>query len=164
MTNNTDQEIYNVQNPAIGSAILWRFICGFYQCESKSAPFPLLFIVLPIIFREDLCSVIISTKKGSGLSKVSEKLFSARSNDKLFSIHRTALYMRELTLQSFNIGIAANLFSIDVDTAYVFPLTQTKRSNLSRDTNKLLSAAEKLGAWCAELSLLEICNMLKVRF
>ena len=164
MTNNIDQEIYNVQNPAIGSAVLWRFICGFYQAENKSSPFPLLFIVLPIIFHEDLCSVINSTQKGKGLNKVSEKLFSTRSNDKLFSIHRTALHMRELTLQSFNIGMAANLFSMDINTAYVFPLTQTKRSNLSRDTNKLLSAAEKLGIWCAELSLLEICNILKVRF
>lgn len=164
MANNFDEEIYNVQNPAIGSSILWRFICGFYKAENKSAPFPLLFIVLPIIFHEDLCFVINSTQKGKGLSKVSEKLFSTRANDKLFFINNTAINMRELTLQSFNIGMAANLFSMDFNTAYVFPLTQTKRSNLSHDTNKLLNAADKLGTWCAELSLLEICNMLKVRF
>ena len=36
--------------------------------------------------------------------------------------------------------------------------------NISDSTKVLLDAAEKLGGWCAELSLLEVCNWLKVRF
>lgn len=71
--NSIDREVYYVQNPAIGATILWRFICGYYAKENKGVPFPLLFIVLPIIFRADLCMVIQSTQKGKGLSKVSEK-------------------------------------------------------------------------------------------
>lgn len=159
-----DREISNVQNPAIGAAILWRFVCGYYKCNHNSVPFPLLFIVLPIVFREDLCTVIKSTQQASGFSKVSEKLFKGFSNDQLLSINNAALSMRELTLQSFNIGMAANLYSMDFDTAYVFPLRQTNRSGLSSSTRKLLNASEKMGGWCAELSLLEICNLLKVRF
>lgn len=164
METGIDDVIYNVQNPAIGATILWRFICGFYQTNSNEVPFPLLFVVMPMIFREDLCEVINSTQKAKGLSKVSEKLFSKRSNDKLFSVNDVSIKMRPLTLQAFNIGVATNLFSMDYNTAHVFPLTQTKRTNLSKETNKLLNAAEKLGLWCSELSLVEICNMLKVRF
>ena len=126
-----DREISNVQNPAIGAAILWRFVYGYYKRDYKSVPFPLLFVVLPIVFREDLCIVINSTQQASGFSKVSEKLFKGFSNDRLLSVNNAALSMRELTLQSFNIGMAANLYSMDFDTAYVFPLRQTNRSGLS---------------------------------
>lgn len=47
--NNIDREVYYVQNPAIGAAVLWKFIYGYYLKENKMIPFPLLFIVLPII-------------------------------------------------------------------------------------------------------------------
>ena len=75
MQNDLSRDIYLVQNPAIGAAILWRFVCGYYACENKPVPFPLLFIVLPVVFREDMCTVIKSTQKRKGLSKVSERLF-----------------------------------------------------------------------------------------
>ena len=64
--------------------------------------------------------------------------------------------MRKLTLMSFNMGMAANLYSMDFDTAYVFPLQQSNRSELSFSTRKPLRASEKMGRWCVELSLLEI--------
>lgn len=78
--NNIDREVYYVQNPAIGAAVLWKFIYGYYLKENKMIPFPLLFIVLPIILREDLCTAIKSTQKKKGLSKVSEKLFKDKKN------------------------------------------------------------------------------------
>ena len=68
---NQDLDVMYVQNPALGAALLWRFTCGYYSNENRSVPFPLLFVVLPIVFRQDLCSVIKSTQRASGLSKVS---------------------------------------------------------------------------------------------
>lgn len=162
--NNIDREVYYVQNPAIGAAVLWQFICGYYSKESKAVPFPLLFVVLPIIFREDLCTIIKTTQKGKGLSKVSEKLFKEKKNDDLYTINNTAIALRPLTMDSFNIGVSAKLFTMDISTATVFPLTQVKKSGLATPTKRLLDAAEKLGIWCEELSLLEICEWLKVRF
>ena len=164
MQSNLVKEIYNVQNPALGSVILWRFVCGYYAHGSKPAPFPLLFVVLPVIFREDLCTVIRSTQKGKGLSKVSEKLFKGKKKDNLYSINNTAIVHRQLTLDSFTIGVSAKLFSLEKSTALVYPLVQTKVTNISDSTKVLLDAAEKLGGWCADLSLLEVCNWLKVRF
>lgn len=162
--NKINREVYYVQNPAIGAAILWQFVNGYYDKENKAVPFPLLFIVLPIVFRRDLCEIIYSTRKGKGLSKVSEKLFNDKKNDNLYTINNSAIELRSLTLDSFNIGTSARLFALDTSTATVLPLTRTKKSGLSRSIKKLLDAAEKLGAWCSELSLLEICEWLKVRF
>lgn len=164
LVDNLNREIYLVQNPSIGAAILWRFICGYYSKEQKPAPFPLLFIVLPIIFRQDLCDVIKSTQKRSGLSKVSEKLFSDRKNDQLYYVHNTAEQQKQISLTSVNIGISAKLFVIDIKSALVFPLTQSNKTGLSQSTKNLLNAAEKLGLWCADLTLHEISTLMKVRF
>ena len=158
------KEIYNVQNPAIGATILWRFVCGYYAYDNAPVPLPLLFVVLPVIFREDLCAVIKSTQRGKGLSKVSEKLFKDKKKDELYSISNIAVMLRPLTLDAFVIGVSTKLFSLEKETALVYPLVQTKASGISDATKVLLEAAEKLGSWCAELSLFEVCNWLKVRF
>ena len=102
--NSIDREVYYVQNPAMGATILWRFICGYYAKENKGVPFPLLFIVLPIIFRADLCTVIQSTQKGKGLSKVSEKLFTAKKKDDLYTVNNTAIAMRHTLAASMQAG------------------------------------------------------------
>ena len=164
MHNKLSKDIYLVQNPAIGAAILWRFVCGYYAHDNKPVPFPLLFIVLPVIFREDLCAVIKSTQKGKGLSRVSERLFKDKKKDNLYCINNTAIALRPLTLDAFSIGVSAKLFSLEKATACVYPLVRTKVSNTSSATKELLNSAEKLGGWCAELSLLEVANWLKVRF
>lgn len=160
-----DRDVIYVQNPAIGAVLLWRFICGYYTKENRPAPFPLLFVVLPIVFRQDLCAVIRSTQKASGLSKVSEKLFKNRENDSIHFVNNTAIQMRPLTLEAFNIAVEANLISMIAERATVFPLTTSHGRYTARgDSKDMMGAAEKLGAWCSELTLLEIAKWLKVRF
>ena len=121
--NSQDLDVMYVQNPALGAVLLWRFTCGYYSNENRPVPFPLLFVVLPIVFRQDLCSVIKSTQRASGLSKVSEKLFSGKLNDSVHYINNTAIQIRELTLEAFNIAVEANLVSLSTENAAVFPLT-----------------------------------------
>jgi len=163
--NELNKEIYLVQNPAIGAAILWRFICGYYdnENESRQVPFPLLFIALPIIFREDLRNIISSTYKPSGLQKVSEKLFEKKQTDLLCSIQNSAEQYKEITLTSINIAVGSNLINISNETASVMPI-QTKTTQMPKSSENLLKQAEKLGIWCSTLSLHEISIMLKVRF
>ena len=163
MMNTMNKEVYYVQNPALGAVILWRFICGYYNKGKDFTPFPLLFIVLPIVFREDLREVIETTQKKSGLSKVSEKLFKGKSINELYTINNTAIDLRKLSLDSIRIGIACGLFNVNMETALVYPLIETNK-RLSAETNRILAASEKLGVWCSEMTLLEICNWLKVRF
>lgn len=160
-----DIDVKYVQNPAIGAALLWRFVCGHYQTENQPVPFPLLFIVLPITFRQDLCAVVKSTQKASGLSKVSEKLFESKENDSIHFVNNTAIQLRPLTLEAFNIAVETNLLSLIPETAMVFPVT-TKMSKYTPkgDARDMLSAAEKLGTWCAGLTIHEISKWLKVRF
>lgn len=160
-----DREIYLVQNPAIGAAILWRFVCGYYEAdnESRQVPLPLLFLVIPIIFRADLRDVIGSTNKSSGLQKVSEKLFAFKRADLFFSLQDSAEQYRDITLSAINIAIGAKLLSLSYKTALVMPI-QVKTSKMPKSSETLLKLAEKLGVWCSSLSLHEISTLLKVRF
>lgn len=160
-----NREIYLVQNPAIGAAILWRFVCGYYDndSESRQVPFPLLFVVLPIIFRADLRDVISSTYKSSGLQKVSEKLFAHKQADLFCSLQNSAEQYKEITLLAINIAVDAKLISLSCKTALVIPI-QAKTSKMPKSSENLLKQAEKLGAWCSTLSLHEISTLLKVRF
>lgn len=160
-----NKEVCLVQNPAIGAAILWRFTCGYYnnKNESRLVPFPLLFIVLPIIFREDLRNIITSTNKTSGLQKFSEKLFEKKQLDLLLGIQNSAVQYKETTLTAIKIAISAKLLSVFSDTALVIPL-QIRTSKMPKSSEKLLRQSEKLGVWCSSLSLHEISMMLKVRF
>jgi hypothetical protein len=162
--NSANREVYLVQNPSIGSAIIWRFICGYNSKNNEAVPFPLLFLVLPIIFRKDLCDVIYSTRKNSGLMKVSEKLFDGKDNDKMFAVHNTAEKYKELSLLSIRIGLSSKFFYVNMQTALVMPLTTTNKKGLDLSINHLLDASEKLGGWCADLTLHEISMLLKVRF
>jgi hypothetical protein len=160
-----DRDVMYVQNPAIGAAVLWHFVCGYYTKENRPVPFPLLFVVLPIVFRQDLCAAIKSTQKASGLSKVSQKLFKNRENDSIHFVNKTAIQMRDLTLEAFNIAVEANLVSLIAESANVFPLaTSVNKYTPKGDTKNIIAAAEKLGAWCSGLTILEIAKWLKVRF
>ena len=160
-----NREIYLVQNPAISATILWQFVCGYYYGteENKQVPFPLLFIVLPIVFREDLRTVINGTNKSSGLQKVSEKLFKDKRADLFCSIHDSAEQYKEITLTAINIAVGKGLFVVDIKTATVLPLLK-KGTKMPKSSEKLLKLGDKLGEWCSAMTLHEISQLLKVRF
>lgn len=161
---NLDKEIFFVQNPALGAAALWRFVIGYYSTANNPVPFPLLFVVLPITFRKELTDIINSTLTKSGLPKFSEKLFAQKSNNSLYTVSDMAINMRRLTLNAFTIGSATNLFYIDKASALVYPLYQSKTPKLKENAADVLKAAERLGIWCSQYSLNELCKWLKVRF
>lgn len=159
-----NREISNVQNPALGAAVIWRFTCGYYSEESKPVPFPLLFIVFPIILREELCDLITHTYQSKGLPKLSEKLFSNKQNDNLYSVNNVAMAQRGLTFDSIAIAATALLIDIDANSSKVYPIETKNAKDLNESSMKMIKAAEKLGVWCSRLTLQEICQLLKVRF
>ncbi|QWU13191.1 hypothetical protein SAMN04487895_11727 [Paenibacillus sophorae] len=163
---NLNREIQNVQNPVFGAFIIWNFVRGYYSNNSTLVPLPLLFIVLPIIFREDMSEVLSSTNKPSGLRYFANKFLSTKvlKNDLVSSIHISASNMKELSLQSIRIALYSSLISLDYEEALVFPVTTTERKQEHKSIIKLGKSSEKLGYWCSQLTLHEISQILKVRF
>ena len=80
-------EIDLIQNPAIGSIIIWKFLFG-YGTKLEHENFEILFIVLPIIFNHEMRSYIDSTRKTSGLIKVAEKMMKDKKIDIVYQIKK----------------------------------------------------------------------------
>ena len=162
------QETRHVQNPALGAVLLWRYALGWSEHNRIRAypALPLLFVVLPILLHQDTFDLLKSTKRPTGLHGFAEKFSSAssRKSDVLMGIHSRAASWRRLTWQSIQLGVRARLFSVSRSGATVIPLTKAQPSALPTSIRPLLANAEKLGEWCANLSMFEVATILKVQF
>lgn len=157
-----------VQNPALGAVLLWRFAAAYTEAHpvKESPVFQLNFIVLPIVLHRETCQIAEGTHQRSGLHAFVEKFsrLETGKSDLLLAIHSRAEILKSLTIESLQIGVRHNLVGILPGAGQVVPLTKAAPSAVPASIRHLLSAAEKLGVWCAPLSLFEISSALKVAF
>lgn len=160
------REAQNVQNPALGAALLWRFCCAYAQAHADGdpAPLPTLFLVLPVVLHQATAEQLRRTWPSSGLRAFAAKFGDSKvsKQDLLLQIHDRAMRWRHLTLQSIELAAAGRLIHI-TDEGDAVALSRTKARSMPDEVKKLLADAEKLGAWCGQLTLHEITTTLKVR-
>lgn len=160
------REAQNVQNPALGAAILWRFCCGYAAAHrTLDAPrLPVLFLVLPIVLHQATAELLQRTRTSSGLRAYAAKFGDAAvsKQDLLLQVHERAVRWRPLTLQSIELAAAGRLLQLS-EEGDVIPLSRTKARGLPDEVKQLLANAEKLGTWCGQLSLHEVTTTLKIR-
>ncbi|MCL6606132.1 MAG: DUF6521 family protein [Paenibacillus sp.] len=163
------KEVENIQNPALGATILWRFISSYYseKADDGGVPIPLLYIILSMIYHTETLEVILSTNKSSGLRMFADKFYVSKTSksDVLLSIHTRSLEFKELTTDSIRVGLASKLFGMISSEGKMFPLSKAPpKSGIPDSIKSMHKASEKLGDWCANLTLHEISTILKVRF
>lgn len=160
------REAQNVQNPALGAAILWRFCCSYVTTHptSGSPALPTLFMVLPIVLHQATAELLRHTRPSSGLRAFAAKFgdTTVAKQDLLLQIHDRSLRWRTLTLQSIELASAGHLIHL-TESGEVMPLSKTRARGLPDEVKQLMSDSEKLGAWCGPLTLHEITTTLKVR-
>ena len=162
-------EVNNMQNPALGAVLLWRFCVG-YESSSNTrnpAPLPVLFLVLPVLLHEETADMVKGTQAASGLRAFAEKFKGTQRgrSDLLLAIHERSLRSRPLTLSSLQLAVNSHLLTILTDTADVASLTQTEpRAAIPESIRPLLAAAHKMGGWLSDLTIYEISSVLKVSF
>ncbi len=162
------KETQNIQNPALGAGLLWPFACGFTESHRTSdrVPLQLLFLVLPVLYHKATGEFVKGTLKASGLRAFAAKFGESKASKQelLLAIHDRSIRFRPLTLQAIKIALGTRLISIQPDGT-VFALSQTKgASGIPADAKQMMKDAEKLGAWCSQLTLHEIATTLKLRF
>lgn len=162
------QEIRNVQNPALGAVLLWRFSIGYSNKHKTNdyPPIPILFLILPIMFHQETFELLKGTNRPSGLHGFADKFSKSRvgKSDVLLGIQARAMRWRELTLESLNVAIRTRLLTVSNSDASAIPISTTSPRRVPAPIKPLLSNSEKLGEWCSELSLFEIANILKIGF
>ena len=160
------REAQNIQNPALGAAILWRFSCGYVEAHPASDPprLPILFVVLPIVLHQVTADLLRRTRVSSGLRAFAAKFGESQvsKQDLLIQINDRAVRWRPLSLESIELASAGRLIKL-AETGEVIPLSRTNARGLSDDVKQLMADAEKLGAWCGQLTLHEVTTTLKVK-
>jgi len=157
------EEIHAMQNPALGATLLWRFVCGYSpKAAAKGTPIPLVFVVLPLVFHAKSEEALAGTQAGSGIRKLEQK-FEGRG-DTLLAIQPRMLSMRELSLRSLRIGLRAGLLTLVPSEAVLWPRSYSAPPVEGQAVASLLRSAEKLGAWCSDVSVFEVAGILKVEF
>ena len=159
-------EYDNVRNPMLGAYLLWNFVLGFFSEKNEGPPIEELFIVLPMTMKEDIAEQIKSTYKASGMRAMSDKFMKTDilKNDLISNLHNDIQKMKNITAISLGEAIKAGLISIEVENNTIFPLELKQRNRESASVLKMGKNAEKLGQWCAEMDLMQIEEILKVRF
>lgn len=164
-----NREVRAIQNPALGSTLIWRTASLYRKSHlmAASMPLPLAFLVLPILFHEQTAEMVRSTRIASGLDKLTDKFRSAEFSrtDLLLSVGPRAAQMRHLTWTAMRLGTLSNLFLIDTAEATVVATSDTPHvSGVPDSIRSMLTNAEKLGAWFAGMSIYEIGLRMQVKF
>lgn len=159
------REVENIQNPALGAAIIWRFCCGYVE-ESPTrepTPMPVVFLTLPILLHQATAEFLRSTHQQSGLRAFASKFGASKHNsqDLLLQLSERAVRWRTLSLESLELAVAGRLLAVSDDG--LVPLSVTPARGLPDRVKRLLTDAEKLGRWCGALTIHEIATTLKAR-
>lgn len=156
-------EVQAMQNPALGAALLWRFARGFSpESSPNGTPLPLAFVVLPLTFHAKSAEKVSSTLAGSGLRKFEAKFSDDDRGDELLALHPRVLAMRDLSLRSLRIALRSGLLTLSPKEATLWPRSRSTPPAEAKAVGELLKSAEKLGAWCRDVSLFEVAGLLKV--
>ncbi|WP_413045888.1 three component ABC system middle component [Pseudomonas phoenicis] len=161
-TQDPSEDIYLVQNPALGAALVWRFVEAYAPKAAGKLPvLPLLFLVLPIVYRKELRDVAVSTQISSGLRLFAGKF--KKEQEVLYGIQSRMLRLKKLSLSSISIALHCGLISINTESAEISSLRQKAPKHDDDDIKHMMRTAEKLGHWCKELTLPEVQAILRIK-
>lgn len=151
-----EEIIKNIQNPAIGSYLLWNTIQGYCgEINSQQMPLYVSFFVLPFLINERIYNKVTSTQKSSSIYKLIHKLDSTEFT--LLKDSITNYY--SLTCASVGLGVRTGLMNYNKSTASITP--NTCEISISSELSKEGKQAQKLGKWFSEITLSQLVDIIE---
>lgn len=151
-----------IQNTPLAALTLWKFCVAYYNnTEQERGPsIPILMLVLPLAFNKIIAESIYNRRKRIGLHR-------AISENRTIPVglQQRMESMESQTFQAINFAFAMDLLEYNHEDAEIFP---KKRAFSFKPTNdgvkQIISTAERLGYWFSNISIDQICALLKVRW
>lgn len=157
-----------VQNPALGAVVLWRFAHKYSEAHALRAatPFCLCALILPMVWHAETAENITSTREASGLRAFADKFSDTRDSrlDTLLALHGRTARWQDKTMNSMRVAMGCGLLRFDGAGGLLAGDIEWQPAKHPQTVRVQANVAEKLGAWFAALSLLEIAAILRVRF
>lgn len=156
-------EVYLVQNPALGAILMWKFVQGYKRASLGKLPsLPLLFLVLPVVFSESLRAVLDRTNESSGIRLFVAKF--SKNQETLLAIQKRMIILRGTSLSSLSIAIEGGLLTLTHSDALVDYNDKQWPRGVRAGIKTLAKQADKLGAWCSSLTIQEVQTALRIGF
>jgi hypothetical protein len=151
-----------VQNPALGSILIWSFVTEYYKTkdEQEGPTLPHIMMILPLLFNQHFVNSVYTKNRKGGL-------YNALNHDKsLFTGVQTRMEsMSGLTLRSMHICFSAKIITPEKNGFELLPIrTKIPDYKHNESIHRMITASKRLGYWFATIDFKQLCALLKVRF
>lgn len=169
MLNGLAKEAWLINNPALGSYLLWTFATeSFNQTKEPIHPSK-IFCLFPFIYYSNTRDVLSKTKITSNLHAYISKFSTTQAcaTDISLSIHFRVDIQKEKTLESLITAFDSGLLLLDTESGLITPNMEIRainRSDLEDSIKELYDGSRKLGKWLSYMSADDIKRTIKVVF
>jgi hypothetical protein len=149
-------------NTALASHLIYIAVKECFELNERRAgvEFPLVFMILPLVFHKDTANSLANKRKPGVLIKsLSEK------REIPLGLQNRMEGFADLTLAALNLSFAANLLYLDInDTIEIVPGKDLKMAFTHPQIKTAIKAAKRVGQSLFELNIEQLCIYLNIRF
>ena len=152
-----------VQNTGLAAEPIWQAVHDCYEASNRihGVSFPLIFLVLPLTFHQRTAkNLATKTQQGS--------IYKALTDDReiIVGLQERMQALSERTLQALSIAFHTGLLKMDQENSrQLIPARRTPPvTHVTGDVKIVLSAAKRVGHAFSEMTFVQICTNLHVRF
>jgi hypothetical protein len=144
--NKTSIDIFAETNPAFCSLILFNFCKGYYNVTKTGAPFPLLFLPMPIVLSNDLSKSFAGTNVNTGFFRWVEN-----NPELLLDLTIRINDSSEFLKPAIEFGVFKRIFKID-DSGNLIPVEKSVKKQKNPELDRLFKFSERLGNWIGQVN------------
>lgn len=153
-----------VQNTGLCAEAIFVATAEYFKekHQRNGIPFPLIFLILPVVFHRST-ALALTSKRGDGI------LFKAlRENREIpLGLQRRMESMYARTVAACSLALVSGLLDYDEQTAQYVPLLKSLPKMVVHDSSEvddILCASRRIGKVFAELGIDEVAELLEVVF
>lgn len=152
-----------IQNTGLAAEAIWQAVQEAYEAKGRAegVSLPLAFLVLPLTFHQRTAKVL-SAKTQPGA------IYKALADDREITVglQMRMQAMSERTFHALSIGFHAGLLQLDRDhERQLIPGRKTPPvAHVTDEVKVILNAAKRVGHAFAEMTLVQLCTHLNIRF
>lgn len=151
------------QNMGLAAEALWQAVNEAYEAKDRTGgiPFPLAFLVLPLVFHQRTATSLAAKAQPGSLYKA-----LADNREIPVGLQTRMESMAERTFGALSIAFQTGLLRVDEDhERQLIPGRKTPPvAHTSNEVRTVLAAAKRVGHAIAEMSIVQLSTHLNIRF
>jgi len=151
------------QNTGLAAEAIWQAVAEAYASreQAEGVPFPLAFLVLPLVFHQRSAAVLASKSQPGALYKA-----LADDREITIGLQERMQAMSDRTLQALSIAFSTGLIQIDSDhQRQLIPGRKTPPvQHVTEEVKLIMSASKRVGQAFGEMNIIQLATHLGVKF